>query len=88
VTADHCSNHVPLEISTHAYVTSSLTIKTLNNYLIFSRHYAACPAYNSRPTPVKLKMKYGTYSELCTYNGVILTKIRQLKIPTNLALQC
>jgi hypothetical protein len=59
-----CSNHVPTEISTHAYVTSSLTIKTLNNYLMFSRHYAACPAYNSRPTPVKWKMNYGTYSEL------------------------
>jgi hypothetical protein len=49
---------------------------------MFSRHYVPCPAYNSRPTPVKWKMKYGTYSDLCTYNGVILTKIRQLKIPT------
>jgi len=81
VTADCCSNHEPLEILTLAYVTFSLTIKHLNNYLMFSRHSAACPTYNSRPTPVKWKMKYGTYSDLCTYIGVILTKIRQLKIP-------
>jgi len=80
VTADHCSIHVPLEISILAYLTFSL-IKPLNNYLMFSRHSAACPAYNSRPTKVKWKMKYGTYSDLCTYTGVILTKIRQLKIP-------
>jgi hypothetical protein len=26
-------------------------------------------------------MKHGTYSDLCTYNGVNLSKIRQLKIP-------
>jgi len=81
VTADHCSNPVPLEISTYAYVTFSLTVKPLNNYLMFSRHSAVCPAYNSRPTPVKWKMKYGTYSDLCNYNGVNLSKIRQLKIP-------
>jgi hypothetical protein len=48
---------------------------------MFSRHSAACPAYNSRPTPVKWKMNCETYSDLCPYTGVTLTKIRQLKIP-------
>jgi hypothetical protein len=38
-------NHVPLGISAQVYVTFSLIIKPLNNYLMFSRHSAACPAY-------------------------------------------
>jgi hypothetical protein len=81
VAADLFGNHVPLEISAQVYATFSLTIKPLNNYLMFSRHSAACPACNSRPIPVKWKMNYGTCSDLCPYTGDILTKIRHLKIP-------
>jgi hypothetical protein len=52
----------------------------LNNYLMFSILQHALHI-TSRPTPVKWKMQYVTYSDLCLYTGVILTKIRQLKIP-------
>jgi hypothetical protein len=80
VTADHCSNHVPLQVSIHAYVTLSLKISSWKTTWSSTHILQHSPHITSRPTLVKRKMRYATYSDLCPYTGVILTKIRQLKI--------